>query len=83
MEEEGAAAKVEKTEHEILKITRPDYWNSWIKGNAEVQTERDFEQLLIMVKEHYPTEDLDKTTIFTFYSLLDRIKQKAKEHGRK
>jgi hypothetical protein len=49
-------------------------------GNAELEMEKGFEQFLFEVAEH-TKEDLDKITVFRFYSLLDYIKNKNSSNG--
>jgi hypothetical protein len=48
-----------------------------MSGNAELEMEVGFEDFMFMVAEH-TNEDLDKITVFRFYSLLDYIKSKNK-----
>lgn len=68
----------EKATNEILRLSVPSYWNARIKGNAEVSTERDFEQLLLAIGQH-TNEPLDKITVFRFYSLIAFLKEKNKQ----
>lgn len=66
---------IEESEKEMLRLSKPNLWNVFIAGNAELEMETGFEQFLFEVAEH-TKEDLDKITVFRFYSLLDYIKNK-------
>ena len=68
-------AEIEKQEKEMLRLSKPNLWNVFMAGNAELEMETGFEQFLFEVAEH-TKEDLDKITVFRFYSLLDYIKNK-------
>jgi hypothetical protein len=66
---------IKESENEMLRLSKPNLWNVFIDGNAELEMETGFEQFLFEVAEH-TKEDLDKITVFRFYSLLDYIKNK-------
>jgi hypothetical protein len=66
---------IQESEKEMLRLSKPNLWNVFIAGNAELEMETGFEQFLFEVAEH-TKEDLDKITVFRFYSLLDYIKNK-------
>jgi hypothetical protein len=72
-----ASDRVLEATNELLRLSTPDNWNAHIKGNAEVRTEREAERLILSVGEH-TKEDLDKCTVFRFYSIIDFIKEKHK-----
>jgi hypothetical protein len=64
----------------MLRLSKPKLWNVFMTGNAELEMETGFEQFLFEVAEH-TKEDLDKITVFRFYSLLDYIKNKNSSNG--
>lgn len=70
-------SKLKDATNELLRLTVPEHWNSHVKGNAEVRTEREYDTLLFMVGEH-TKEELDSITIKMFFSLIDYIKSKHK-----
>ena len=61
----------------MLRLSKPSLWNVHMQGNAELEMETGFEDFMFLVAEH-TNEDLDKITVFRFYSLLDYIKNKNK-----
>jgi hypothetical protein len=65
----------EKAENEMLRLSKPNLWNVYLPNNAELEMEVGFEDFMFTVAEH-TKEDLDKITVFRFYSLLDYIKSK-------
>lgn len=65
-----------KYENEMLRLSKPNVWNVYLPGNAELDHEVGFEGFMFAVAEH-TNEDLDKITVFRFYSLLDHIKSKG------
>jgi hypothetical protein len=67
----------ESAEKDMLRMSKPSIWNVHIIGNAELEMEVGFEDFIFQVSEH-TNEDLDKITVFRFYSLLDYIKSKGK-----
>jgi hypothetical protein len=67
--------EIKDSENEMLRLSKPNLWNVFMDGNAELEMETGFEQFLFEVAEH-TKEDLDKITVFRFYSLLDYIKNK-------
>jgi hypothetical protein len=67
----------EKAEKDMLRLSKPNLWNVHISGNAELEMETGFEDFMFMVAEH-TKEDLEKITVFRFYSLLNYIKSKNK-----
>ena len=71
---------IKDAEKEMLRLSKPNLWNVFIPGNAELEMETGFEQFLFEVAEH-TKEPLDKITVFRFYSLLDYIKNKNKANG--
>lgn len=73
---ENAEEKAEKALHELFKLTKPSYWNAFIKGNADVETEKQFEYLILSV-ENFTTTDLDKVTMLKFYHIMGFIKEQA------
>jgi hypothetical protein len=66
----------------MLRLSKPKVWNVYITGNAELEYEVGFEGFLFEVAEH-TKEDLDKITVFKFYSLLDHIKNKGNNAHKK
>ena len=64
-------------ESEMLKMSKPSIWNIHLPQNAELEFMTGFESFMYSVAEN-TTEDLDKITVFRFYSLLDHIKEKNK-----
>jgi len=66
--------RIEK-EKEMRRLTKPKLWNVYLPDNAELEMEVGFEAFMFSVAEH-TKEDLDKITVFRFYSLLDYIKNK-------
>ncbi len=64
----------------MLRLSKPNLWNVFMANNAELEMEVGFEQFLFEVAEH-TKEDLDKITVFRFYSLLDYIKDKNTSNG--
>jgi hypothetical protein len=73
----GQDSKEDKVsaENEMLRMSKPSLWNVHMEGNAELEMETGFEDFMFLVAEH-TNEDLDKITVFRFYSLLDYIKSK-------
>lgn len=61
----------------MLRLSAPRIWNVYLPGNAELEMESGFELFMLSVSEH-TTQDLDKITVFRFYSLLEYIKGKNK-----
>lgn len=74
---EDSQEQKHKAEKEMLRLSKPSLWNVHIPGNAELEMETGFEDFMFTVAEH-TKEDLDKITVFRFYSLLDYIKSKNK-----
>jgi len=70
----------DKAEYEMLRLSAPSLWNVYEKNNAELEMETGFELFMFSVSEH-TKEDLDKITVFRFYSLLEYIKEKNKGNG--
>ena len=64
-----------KQSKEMLRLSKPNLWNVHLPNNAELEMEVTFEEFMFQVAEH-TSEDLDKITVFRFYSLLDYIKNK-------
>ncbi len=64
----------------MLRLSKPNLWNVYMNGNAELEHEVGFEAFMFAVAEH-TKEDLDKITVFRFYSLLDYIKNKNKANN--
>lgn len=77
MGENDPTNTVESSSYEILKLTKPNFWNSYIEGNADRETEIEARKLLFSVAD-YTKEDLDNITIIDFYSLLEHIESKYK-----
>lgn len=67
--------EIEEQETEMLRLSKPNLWNVFLAGNAELELETGFEQFMFEVQEH-TKEDLNTITVFRFYSLLDYIKNK-------
>jgi len=61
----------------MLRLSAPSLWNVYQTNNAELEMETGFELFMFSVGEH-TNEDLDKITVFRFYSLLEYIKSKQK-----
>tara|TARA_Y100000310_G_scaffold331124_1_gene404143 strand:+ start:327 stop:623 length:297 start_codon:yes stop_codon:yes gene_type:complete len=72
--------EIEKQEREMLRLSKPNLWNVHLPHNMELEMETQFEQWLFEIQEH-TKEDLDKITVFRFYSLLDYIKNKNNSDG--
>lgn len=70
-----------KSEAEMRRLSRPQSWNIYTPNNALLGMEKGIEEFMFLVAEH-TREDLDKITVFRFYSLLDYIKNKNKDGGR-
>lgn len=64
-----------EAENEMMRLSIPQNWNVFIKGNAELKMSNGFEEFMFLVSEH-TKEDLDKISLLRFYSLLDYIKSK-------
>ena len=60
----------QSAENDMLRLSKPSLWNVYMEGNAELQWEVGIESFMFLVAEH-TKEDLDKITVFRFYSLLD------------
>ncbi len=65
-----------RQEKEMLRLSKPNLWNVYMNGNAELEHEVGFEGFMFAVAEH-TNEDLETITVFRFYSLLDHIKNKG------
>lgn len=64
----------------MLKQSKPSVWNVYEPNNADLEMETGFEEFMFLVAEHAPpSEDLNKITVFRFYSLLNHIKKKTKD----
>lgn len=64
-------------ENDMLQLSKPSIWNVYLPNNAELEMETGFEDFMFLIAEH-TNEDLDKITVFRFYSLLNYIKGKNK-----
>lgn len=60
----------------MLRLSKPNLWNVYMSGNAELEHEVGFEGFMFVVGEH-TNEDVNTMTVFRFYSLLDYIKNKS------
>lgn len=67
---------IKDSENEMLRLSKPNLWNVYLDGNEEIKMESDFEVWMYEIQEQAPSVDLDKITVFRFYSLLDYIKNK-------
>jgi len=78
----GNDTDTERKEHEaeMLRLSKPRVWNMYIENNAELEEDINFEEFVFSVSEH-TSEDVNKMTVFRFYSLLDHIKKKNKDNG--
>ena len=65
---------------ELLRLTKPNFWNPMLEGNLEVRTEREYESLMISLSKH-ATFDKNKITIFELYSLKQNIIESNKKNG--
>jgi hypothetical protein len=65
----------DEAEGEMLRLSKPSIWNVYMDGNAEIKNDVGFETFLFTVSEQ-TKEDLDKITVYKFYSLLEYIKSK-------
>lgn len=65
----------QEAEKEMMRLSKPSVWNVHLPDNAELEMETGFESFMFLIAEH-TNEDLDKITVFRFYSLLNHIKQK-------
>ena len=63
----------------MLRLSKPNLWNVYMNGNAELEHEVGFEAFMFVVGEH-TKENVNTMTVFRFYSLLDYIKSKT-ENG--
>lgn len=70
--------EVQKTIDELLRLTKPKFWNPTIEGNMEVATEREYENLMITLGKHAKI-DKNKITIFELYSLRQNIIETNKQ----
>ena len=61
----------------MLRLSKPNLWNVHLAGNAELEMETGIEDFMFMVAEQ-TQEELEKITVFRFYSLLNYIKSKDK-----
>lgn len=73
----GAGAKLKQTTSDLLKLIHPSYWNAKMKGNADVETEKQFAYLILSIEQH-TKQDLDEITMLDFYHTTNFIKQVAK-----
>ena len=64
-----------EAENEMMRLSIPQNWNVYVKGNAILKQNADFEHLMLLAGEH-TNEDLNEITTFRFYNLLDYIKSK-------
>jgi hypothetical protein len=70
----------DKTEFEMLRLSKPSIWNIYITGNAELEYENGFESFVFAVAEH-TSENIETMSTYRFYCLLDYIKNKNKKNG--
>lgn len=73
-------SKVDDTTAELLRLSKPKLWNPTIPNNAEVDMERNYQRLLLIMGEH-TNQDLEDITIHKFYSLIAYIKEKNTDNG--
>ncbi len=66
----------QEAEKEMMRLSKPSVWNVHLPDNAELEMETGFESFMFLIAEH-TNEDLDKITVFRFYSLLTHIKSKS------
>lgn len=71
---------IQPTIDELLRLTKPSFWNPTLEGNMEVRTEREFEALMISLAKH-ATIDKNKITVFELYSLKQNIIESNKKNG--
>ena len=64
----------------MLRLSKPNLWNVFMKNNAELEFENGFESFMFYVAE-WTKEDLNIITLYRFYGLLDYIKEKNKPNG--
>jgi hypothetical protein len=76
-DEDVTEEAIDKREREMLRLTIPNIWNVYQKGNLEIEMETGFDKFLVALGEH-TTEKLDEITVFRFYSLLGFLKEKNK-----
>lgn len=77
---DSAKDRLEETTNVIMKITQPSYWNAFIKGNADVETERQAEMLLINVGEH-TKKDVENISMLRFYYIMEFITSKQQANN--
>ena len=63
----------QKFEKELLRLSTPSVWNIYEPGNAEVEIEVGFEQLILNLSEKTRL-DVDSLSVFQFYTLLNSFK---------
>jgi len=73
-------SSIESTVNELLRLTKPNYWNPLIPDNLEVRTEREFDTLMIILANHSKI-DKNKITIFELYNLKQYIVESNKKNG--
>ena len=73
--------KFNSLDKELLSMQPPNVWNINTEGNMEIKMEVDFDKFLFSIAEH-TSIDVEKLTVFKFYSLLDYLKSKNKKNGR-
>ncbi len=77
---ELAGEDTAKEQAECLEVmlyqSKPADWNVHNPNNAELKHENGFEVFMFKIAEH-TKEDLDKITVYRFYTLLDYITAKT------
>lgn len=75
LETEDAEDNLQDAEFDLLKLTKAEFWNSYIKGNADVGLKKDYQLFELSIQEH-TNKDLKTITTFEFYNLLDYLELK-------
>ena len=79
---EGSEEKVKKTTSELLNQIHPTYWNARVKGNADVETEKQFAYLILAIEQH-TRKDLDTIPMLGFYHTSNFIKDTHEAQNKK
>jgi len=80
IDKEKAKEVVKESTLELLRISRPSYWNVYVSNNAIVENENAQGLMLLSMEEH-TNKNVRDLSIMNFYHLKNWIKVKNKKNG--
>lgn len=64
----------------MLEMDNPNIWNVNVRGNLDVEMEKNYEKFILSVSEN-TNLNVDEMNVFRFYSLIEHIKEKNRGNG--